>query len=320
MPSPRLTPNPDSQRLLVLMEDCAPRAVAVAEATGLGWDVRAAEGDMADFALSKYRPDLVLVQVELPGSDGLDLLREIRQMAAPPMVVALSFLDDLSVEVEALRMGAMDFLRGEAAIRDSLRRLLNKQIIVLQQQRRIERVSECLLRSERTLALPPSIEQINVAAEMLASHIRDAQTAFGVRLGLNELLMNALEHGNLGITNDEKAAALAISSETMLDLIAERLRNPLLAARRILVTATETPDYHEWMIADEGAGFDVSRLADPTTSDNVERLGGRGVFIARLQFDELEYLGRGNRVRARVNKRSAPVRPVVDPSSDPPAR
>lgn len=43
------------------------------------------------------------------------------------------------------------------------------------------------------------------------------------------------------------------------------------------------------VVMDEGEGFDIQRLPDPTTSENILDLHGRGVFIARAMVDEFFY-------------------------------
>jgi serine/threonine-protein kinase RsbW len=49
-------------------------------------------------------------------------------------------------------------------------------------------------------------------------------------------------------------------------------------------------------VADDGAGFDPSRVPDPTALENVEREAGRGLFVLRHLVDHVEFNERGNRV------------------------
>ncbi|MEM8681572.1 MAG: ATP-binding protein, partial [Planctomycetota bacterium] len=55
----------------------------------------------------------------------------------------------------------------------------------------------------------------------------------------------------------------------------------------------------EFVIEDEGPGFDPTRLPDPTDPANLERVSGRGVLLMRTFMDEVEYSERGNRVILR---------------------
>lgn len=49
-------------------------------------------------------------------------------------------------------------------------------------------------------------------------------------------------------------------------------------------------------ITDEGAGFDPSLVPDPTIPPNIEKSGGRGLYLIRTLMDEVHYNDRGNSV------------------------
>jgi serine/threonine-protein kinase RsbW len=50
-----------------------------------------------------------------------------------------------------------------------------------------------------------------------------------------------------------------------------------------------TPGLLLCVIEDEGAGFDFNSLADPTEPENIEKPGGRGVFLMRNLSDEVKF-------------------------------
>jgi serine/threonine-protein kinase RsbW len=62
-------------------------------------------------------------------------------------------------------------------------------------------------------------------------------------------------------------------------------------------------------VSDEGAGFDPSRVPDPTRPENLNRPGGRGLFLIRSLMDEMEYNERGNSLRMVLERdSSSPLR------------
>ena len=74
---------------------------------------RIAEADSAEAAreaLARERPDLVLLDVVLPGQDGLSFLRWMREQGSEVPVLMVSALDTAKTAVEALRLGAADYL------------------------------------------------------------------------------------------------------------------------------------------------------------------------------------------------------------------
>jgi anti-sigma regulatory factor (Ser/Thr protein kinase) len=119
-----------------------------------------------------------------------------------------------------------------------------------------------------------------------------------VEIGLTELLVNAVEHGNLGITYEEKASLLergAYDAE-----IARRLALPSLAARKVTITVTHDAFTLATRIEDEGDGFDWLPYLD-VDPERALAYNGNGIAIAReMSFDELRYEGRGNVVVATV--------------------
>jgi len=58
-------------------------------------------------------------------------------------------------------------------------------------------------------------------------------------------------------------------------------------------------NHFEFEIADEGKGFDWNKVPDPIHKENHEEFHGRGIFLTRFHFDEMEYLGKGNIVKLK---------------------
>ncbi len=119
-------------------------------------------------------------------------------------------------------------------------------------------------------------------------------------MGLFELLMNAIEHGNLEIGSEQKRKLLA--EDRLADEIETRLSQAGFKARTVTVDVFRTEDAILYTIADEGDGFDWQRYAevDPDSSLNDGELG-RGIMLAReIGFDSLAYKGNGNTVVASI--------------------
>ncbi len=98
----------------VLLVDDEPDQVALLRAmlTPLGMDVATAES--AEQALQVFRRhpvDLVVTDLHLPGQSGIDLIRQLRQVETPPAVVLITGEGSVSSAVEALKLGASDYLQ-----------------------------------------------------------------------------------------------------------------------------------------------------------------------------------------------------------------
>ncbi len=121
--------------------------------------------------------------------------------------------------------------------------------------------------------------------DLLESHDYPSHDVMGVRLALEEVLMNAIKHGN----KKDPAKTVRIKYEVTLE--------------RVCVE-----------VEDQGDGFRPEDVPDPTLPENLERPGGRGVFLIQRFMSSVEYNPRGNQVRV-TKLRSAACTPLPAPSA-----
>lgn len=119
---------------------------------------------------------------------------------------------------------------------------------------------------------------------------------------LMELLVNAIEHGNCGISFEEKRDFLA-ANEDIMELIRLRLQDPEVALRHVYLTYKITPQKSEYRVRDEGAGFDWKRYTEGDRSEAPVGVHGRGIGIARHYLGEMRYNEAGNEVRFSLQHR-----------------
>ena len=120
-----------SAHLLLVEDDDAMREAVAANLSGHGYAVRqVASGEAALRAWEASRPDLILLDLGLPGIDGLAVVRHVRRDATTPIIV-LSARDQERDKVAALDAGADDYLAKpfgmaelQARVRAALRRAL----------------------------------------------------------------------------------------------------------------------------------------------------------------------------------------------------
>jgi DNA-binding NarL/FixJ family response regulator len=99
---------------VLVVDDQSPfrRAMAaVVDATD-GFDVigEAASGEESVFACADLRPDLVLMDVNLPGIDGVEATQRLRALPTPPVVLLLSTYDADSGEGFVAESGAAAYV------------------------------------------------------------------------------------------------------------------------------------------------------------------------------------------------------------------
>ncbi len=121
-----------------------------------------------------------------------------------------------------------------------------------------------------------------------------------LHVGLLELLVNAIEHGNCKIGFEEKTAWLEKNRDIM-DLIREKNRDSRIKAKKVYFSYTITPERSRFTIRDEGDGFDWrSRIsAEPGEPG----LHGMGMKMANLYVQNLSYNDKGNEATFEIEHR-----------------
>lgn len=134
--------------------------------------------------------------------------------------------------------------------------------------------------AEHHHVLPAKAEAIETALEEMMRLVEQNEFSCGdpaeIRLALREALNNALRHGN-----------------------------KLDPSKKIHFSYSCDPQQGLWvMIRDEGVGFNPDAVPDPTQPENLDRTGGRGVFLMRNLMDEVEFRDGGREVQMRRRPRA----------------
>lgn len=100
-------------KILVVDDEADSRKLLTTILTAEGYDVRAADGGrLALKSLAVTQPELILLDIRMPGMDGFEVCRRIKQNASTRDIplMFLSASTDLSGRVEGFRLGAVDFI------------------------------------------------------------------------------------------------------------------------------------------------------------------------------------------------------------------
>lgn len=263
----------------------------------------AAEGESAWSALEAARPgyDLVILDRMMPILDGMALLRRMKgdaRFSDVPVIMQTAAAAPDQVR-EGLAAGAYYYLtkpyepetlcavvRAAIGDRHALRTARSRADC-------LEKAFQQLTRVEFSFR---TLDEANELAQLLAEFCPNPQ---GVVFGLTELMINAVEHGNLGISYREKT--MLLMENDWRPEIERRLLLPQFRGRLARVRFEREDGRLRFTISDEGNGFEWQRYLDFDPS-RVFDPNGRGIAMAhRTSFSSLEYLGNGNTVVATVN-------------------
>ena len=107
---------------------------------------------------------------------------------------------------------------------------------------------------------------------MIESFIDNAKERFhldddiygNIMIAVTEAVNNAIKHGN---SNDK--------------------------SKNVLLSLSMQESMIKFVVKDEGTGFDYGNLPDPTAPENLEKPGGRGIFLMKHLSDEVEFKDQG---------------------------
>lgn len=142
-----------------------------------------------------------------------------------------------------------------------------------------------------------TISQAKALAHFIANAFPDPEKAL---YGLTELMLNAIEHGNLGITYAEKKKLLL--SGKLWEEIDRRLTIAENKHKYVKILFESKKEVFRISITDQGKGFDwraylnlcPNRMMDPN---------GRGIATAKFSFTTMEYVGKGNEVVCTIARK-----------------
>jgi len=265
--------------------------------------VKATSGLETRQIITTQKPNLaaILIDWTLPDTDGVELLAWLKsrpELSDIEVIVHSVEFDPGNVE-RGIDCGAYYYLTKpfeelqlEAIVRAAISSFELKQRL----KEKVKATEDAFRLLDYGRFRFRTIEE----AELISVHIASACGVPDCSIGLRELLVNAVEHGNLEISYEEKGKLLATQG-----LDAERRRRLGLVKYRNLdveVALQRLPGQMEVTIRDSGNGFDFERFMT-MDDDRLFDAHGRGVLMASTCL-ELEYIQPGNHVRVRL--------PIVD--------
>ena len=151
-------------RLLIAEDEANLRLVLQKELQRLGYRVHAApDGEAALRKLEESNVDVMLCDINMPRMDGMELLRRVHERPNPPEVIMLTGQGTIETAVEAMKMGAYDYLTKPYSITE-----LDVRVRQAAEKRRL-RVDNQRLRAqiERQSGLPEIVSQSQAMNEAI---------------------------------------------------------------------------------------------------------------------------------------------------------
>lgn len=125
-------------------------------------------------------------------------------------------------------------------------------------------------------------------------------------IALHEALTNSIVHGNLEISSRVKEQ----SDQAFARLLAERASTPEYGERTVTIEMNYDGQKCQWVLTDQGKGFDVDSQLNKDIPDEAEMFlaSGRGILLMRAFLDGVEYESGGTRVILTLDRLSGEER------------
>jgi len=243
--------------------------------------------------------DVIVMDRMMPKIDGLTLLRRIKadsRMRHLPVIMQTAAASPDQVS-EGLASGAHYYLTKpfrsdallsivRAAVQDGAR-WADVALRIANHSKAVGLLAEACFEL-RTL------EEAQALAALIALAAADPDP---VALGLSELLVNGIEHGNLGI--DFQTKTRLKSDDCWHEEVVRRLDLAEYADKRVKLSIHREPDEWHIRIEDGGGGFEWQRFLE-LSPERAFAPNGRGIAITRmLAFKSMKYIGNGSIVEVR---------------------
>ena len=206
---------PIPERVLVVDDDAETLEAMTETIRTLGLTVYEAEnGEVAWKTFEQETPDLVVTDVCMPNGDGLTLTSRVKvHQPSCPVIVVTGFGGE-EAAIAALKAGASDFLVKPFQFNE-LRVAVDRACALIRARLAEEAIHPAVDQMESTMMISNVPEQVGGVINALLRTVDGCvseSARLHIRVALRELVLNAIEHGNLNISFEEKAEALCARS------------------------------------------------------------------------------------------------------------
>lgn len=244
--------------------------------------------------------DVILLDRKMPLMSGIEFMKVFNQHEAYKHIpVIMQTASDEGDQIrEGFKLGVYHYLIKPIS-RETLIAIVHSAIeFYLRQQALLSeiRTSKNLFKYiEHASFQIKTIEDVNLISISLASLFPQPERVVN---GIVEILVNAIEHGNLGITYDEKTQLNL--HQRWKEEIDNRLKLPQNFSKWVTITLFKTESELKISVKDEGKGFNFQKYLDFDPLRGTDNHGRGIAFAKKLSFDSLNYLGCGNEVVCSV--------------------
>ena len=245
--------------------------------------------------------DIIILDRMMPNMNGMEVLNRIKNhdvLRHCPVIFQTAKTSQTDI-AEGLEAGAHYYLTkpfAEKVLLSVIKTAVQERLFYKEVMSDLDRGKKVVPLIRNATFEFTTIDHARNLASLLSNAFPEPSI---VIMGLTELMVNAVEHGNLGITYDEKSALN--ESGTWNEEISRRLTLDENSNKTVSVDFSSSSTTIEITISDQGSGFDWQSYMDFDPNRIMDN-HGRGIAVAnKLSFSNVSYRGKGNIVCAQLN-------------------
>jgi CheY-like chemotaxis protein/anti-sigma regulatory factor (Ser/Thr protein kinase) len=256
--------------------------------------------------MEQISPDLIITDLLMPEMDGMQFCREAQKKAPHIPVVLITGQGSEHLAVEALGAGAASYV-PKSALAESLLETVEQLLALAARDRSKDRLMTFTTNLRHQfklendpLLIPPLLDFIKESMQRL--HLGNPAQQRQVAVAVEEALLNAMLHGNLELPQlTTQDARQKLHEGKVSELVEDRRKTAPFDQRRVLIGVDLSHTKAQFVIRDQGNGFDAKSLLAPDDPHNIASMNGRGLTLIRNFMDEVAFNETGNEIRMTLN-------------------
>lgn len=267
------------------------------------WIVEYADnGESAVEMISDIFPDLVITDLQMPKMNGIELCRKARKDFPHVPVILTTGQGSEELAVEALNAGAASYV-PKSALAESLNDTVDQILEYSRKNRSKDQLMQYTTNCRHQFKIennpqliPPMLDFLRDSMNTL--RLGDPTTVRHASVALEEALSNAMYHGNLELNEKQcRDARHSYREGDEFEMVRLRQHQQPYSSRRVYVGIDLSKNKAQFIVRDQGNGFDVSTLQPITDVGNISDLKQRGLTLIRNFMDEVKFNQEGNEIR-----------------------
>ena len=231
----------DEPKILIADDEDAARYGMMRAISAHGYRIEeAADGESALRKIAEFKPDVVLSDINMPGMDGLTLLRRVNTRDDPPLIVLVTAFGSESVAIEALRAGAYNYIAKPFEVEDLraiVRNAVDKQRLLRENRFYVHELERTVAELKRSQAALVQSEKMAALGRIAAGIAHEVNNPLGVLQSSVQTAARAAEKIQSSLRDSPDG--LSPDLQPKLDALASSVEQAQRAGERIAATVRD---------------------------------------------------------------------------------